>query len=59
TQANDLVILSVGFTLKPNDITRTTFFYTYQTQSSNMKFEKYLPYNYSGSFFGVSFNYTY
>jgi hypothetical protein len=59
TQRNDMVIVSVGFTLKPNDITRTSFFYTYQGQSSNMKFEKYLPYNYSAHFFGVSFNYTY
>jgi hypothetical protein len=58
-QANILAILSLGFTYKPNDITRTTFFYTYQNQSSNMKFEKYLPYNYAGHFFGINFNYTY
>lgn len=58
-QYNDLIIFSVGFTLKPNDITRTSFYYTYQGQASNMKFEKYLPYNYSGHFFGVSFSYTY
>jgi hypothetical protein len=58
-QMNNLFILTLGFTCKPNDVTRTTFFYTYQCQSSNMKFEKYLPYNYAGSFFGVNFNYTY
>jgi hypothetical protein len=59
TQKNELLVLSLGFTLKPNDITRTSFFYTYQSQVSNMKFEKYLPYNYGAHFFGVNFNYTY
>lgn len=58
-QKNNLFLLSLGFTLKPNDITRTTFFYTFQNQTSNMEFEKYLPYNYSGHFVGISFNYTY
>ena len=58
-QSNSLIIASLGFTLKPNDITRTTFFYTYQGQASNMKFERYLPYNYDGHFFGVNFDYTY
>lgn len=58
-QANDLVILSLGFTYKPNEITRTTLFYTFQSQTSNMKFEKYLPYNYAGHFFGIGFNYVY
>lgn len=58
-QGNDLVILSMGFTYKPNEITRTTLFYTFQSQTSNMKFEKYLPYNYGGHFFGIGFNYVY
>jgi hypothetical protein len=58
-QHNYLAIMSTGFTYKPNDVTRTTFFYAYQAQTSNMKFEKYFPYNYNGSTFGVNFNYTY
>lgn len=59
TQANNLFVFSTGFTLRSSEVTRTTFFYAYQAQSSNMKFEKYFPYNYSGSFFGINFNYTY
>ena len=58
-QHNYLSIMSVGFTYKPNEVTRTTFFYSYQAQTSNMKFEKYLPYNYDGHYFGINFNYTY
>jgi hypothetical protein len=58
-QYNNLFILSTGFSYRPNAITRTTFYYTYQQQTSNVKFEQYLPYNYDGHFFGVSFNYTY
>jgi hypothetical protein len=58
-QANAYQVVTVGFTYKPNAVTRTTFFYTYQTEVSNMKFEKYVPYNYSGNFFGMNFNYVY
>ena len=59
TQGNSLMIVSTGFTLKPNEVTRTVFYYGYQSQTSNMKFEKYLPYNYDGHSFGISFNYSY
>jgi|AGTN01.2.fsa_nt_gi hypothetical protein len=59
TQANNLFIFSSGLTLRSSEVTSTTFFYAYQSQSSNMKFEKYFPYNYSGSYFGINFNYTY
>jgi len=58
-ERNDLFILSTGFTVKPNAITRTTFFYTFQNQKSNMRFEKYLPYNYTGNFGGIKFEYTF
>ena len=58
-QNNKLFILSTGFTVKPNAITRTTFFYTFQNQQSNMTFEKYLPYNYTGNFGGIKFEYTF
>ena len=58
-QANNITIWDTGFTYKPNDVTRTTFFYQYQGESSNMKFEKYLPYNYDGHTIGINFNYSY
>ncbi len=58
-QVNQLFILSTGFTYSSSEVTRTTLFYTYQQQSSNMKFEKYLNYNYSGHYFGVNLSYTY
>lgn len=59
TQNNSLYFFTTGFTLKANEVTNTTFFYNFQVQSSNMKFEKYIPYNYSGHYFGINFNYTY
>ncbi len=59
TQANNITIWGAGFVYKPNDVTRTTFFYQYQSESSNMKFEEYLPYNYSGNTFGINLNYSY
>jgi hypothetical protein len=58
-QNNRMTIISTGLTLKPNAVTRTTFFYVFQTQTSNMKFEKYLPYNYTGNFGGIKFEYTF
>ncbi|MCB4791873.1 MAG: hypothetical protein LHV68_08295 [Elusimicrobia bacterium] len=58
-QHNYLFTMSTGFTFKPNAVTRTTLFYTYQKQTSNMKYEQYLPYNYEGNFIGINFNYTY
>ncbi|MBN1622216.1 MAG: hypothetical protein JW871_06460 [Endomicrobiales bacterium] len=58
-QYNHLITWSTGITLKPNAITRTTFYYSYQTQTSNVKFEKYLPYNFDVHFIGINFNYTY
>jgi len=58
-QTNNMFIVSTGFTVKPNAVTRTTFFYTFQNQKSNMRFEKYLPYNYTGNFGGIKFEYTF
>jgi len=58
-QANDIIIWGTGFTYKANEVTRTTFFYQYQGETSNMKFEKYLPYNYAGYTVGINFNYSY
>jgi hypothetical protein len=59
TQENFLSIYTTAFSYQPNPVMRIIFFYTFQSQSSNMHFEKYLPYNYDGHYMGVSFNYTY
>ena len=58
-QKSNMYILSAGITIKPNAITRTTFFYTFQNQKSNMRFEQYLPYNYTANFGGVRLEYTF
>jgi hypothetical protein len=58
-QSNVLTMLNFRYDYKPDDITDVTLFYVYQTQVSNMKFEKYFPYNYSGQYFGIKFSYTY
>ncbi|MBN1822785.1 MAG: hypothetical protein JW803_00540 [Endomicrobiales bacterium] len=58
-QTNFLTIFNFGFTFKPNDITKTTLFYVFQNQASNMEFEKYLPYNYTGHYMGINFNYSF
>ncbi len=59
TQENFLTIYTYAFSYQPNPVMRTVFFYTYQMQTSNMRFEKYLPYNYDGHYAGVSFCYSY
>ena len=58
-QSNQLYSLGLGVTKQQNDVTSMTIFYNYQTQSSNMKFEKYFPYNYAGHYLGLSFTYSY
>ena len=58
-QKNKQFIITYAATFKPNAVTRTTLFYTFQHQASNMEFEKYLPYNYTGNYFGIKFAYTY
>lgn len=58
-QNNLLLLLTLGFNKRRSDTSITTFFYTYQQQTSNMKFEKYLPYNYSGHFIGLKYSLKY
>jgi len=58
-QNNNLSIIYFGYNYKPDPSTKTTLFYIFQTQTSNMKFEKYFPYNYSGKYFGIQFSYSY
>jgi len=54
-----LTLLTLGFTKKATEVSSLSIFYTYQVQSSNMKFEKYLPYNYDGHFIGLKYAITY
>ncbi len=59
-QKNFLSVYSLSYNSQSSDTRRKiSFFYTYQQQSSNMKFEKYYPYNYLGHYFGIKFNYSY
>lgn len=59
-QQNLLLLLSLIYTSQSTDRHRkVSVFYTYQQQSSNTKFEKYYPYNYSGHYFGIRFSYSY
>ncbi len=54
-----LTLLTFGFMKKATDVSSLSIFYTYQKQTSNMKFEKYLPYNYDGHFIGLKYTITY
>jgi hypothetical protein len=58
-EADNLLVLGTGFTMNTSPNSRTTFLFAYQAQSSNMKFERYLPYNYSGTYLGINFNFVY
>jgi hypothetical protein len=51
--------VSVGFSHRTSAVTRTNFSYAFQQQTSNMNFEKYVPYNYTVQYFGVGLQYTY
>jgi len=59
-QKNFLSVYSISYNSQsPDKHRKVSLFYTYQQQTSNMKFEKYYPYNYSGHYFGLSFSYSY
>ncbi|OGS20005.1 MAG: hypothetical protein A2252_01790 [Elusimicrobia bacterium RIFOXYA2_FULL_39_19] len=58
-QANNLMLMNVAFEKKSSEVARWALFYSYQQQASNVRFEKYLPYNYSGSFFGIKYSLRY
>ncbi|MBU2614931.1 MAG: hypothetical protein KKG87_05180 [Elusimicrobia bacterium] len=58
-QSTTLFLLSFAFNKKSSDVSTTSLFYTFQQQSSNMKFEKYMPYNYSGHFIGIRYSLRY
>ncbi len=58
-QNNTTVILSGGFTRYMSEVSSYSIYYTYVQQASNMEFEKYQPYNYSGQYVGIRFNFTF
>ncbi|MFC2062159.1 hypothetical protein ACFLUV_06575 [Elusimicrobiota bacterium] len=58
-QARTLTIVTVGFKNQIGESSSSMLFFTLQNQSSNMKFERYLPYNYSGYSVGFKFQMEY
>jgi len=58
-QSNNLTLITISFNKKTTDVSTTSLFLTQQTQSSNMKYEKYTPYNYSGQFVGLQYTISY
>jgi hypothetical protein len=58
-EVDNLLIVATGFNMYTSQNSHTTFLFAYQAQDSNMKFERYLPYNYSGTYFGINFNFVY
>ncbi len=58
-QNRTLFVNTAGFRKQTGESSATSLFFTYQTQSSNMEFERYLPYNYSGFSMGLRFQMEY
>jgi hypothetical protein len=54
-----LTLYTLGYQVKWNEVSTFTLYYALQQQSSTMKFEKYVPYNYSGNYFGMTFGFSY
>lgn len=50
---------SAGFSRRTSAVSRTTFTYAYQKQTSNMRYEQYVPYNYDVHYIGIGLQYTY
>ena len=59
TQSNNMVTLTAGFRKKINEISSMTLTYTSVLATSNNRFEKYLPYNYSGQGISIGYQLTY
>jgi len=55
-QRNRIVQISAGVTRYLSEITSMSFTYTFTSSGSNNKFERYLPYNYTGNTFGATYN---
>lgn len=58
-QHNDMVTLSAGVRKRLNDVSSMSLHWSVVTASSNNKFERYLPYNYTGQSIALSYQLTY
>ncbi len=59
TQSNNMVTVTAGFRKKLNEISAMTLTYSSVIATSNNRFEKYLPYNYSGQGVSIGYHLTY
>jgi hypothetical protein len=55
----NLTLMSFAYTSRPDENRKVTLFYTLQSQTSTTKFDAYFPYNYTGNYFGISYNYSF
>lgn len=58
-QKNVMSTLTGSIRKRINDVAMVRLFYSLVVASSNTKFEKYMPYNYTGNTFGVSYQLSY
>jgi hypothetical protein len=58
-QANTMSTLTGSIRKRINDVAMVRLFYSLIVASSNNKFEQYMPYNYTGSSFGLSYQLSY
>lgn len=58
-QKNVMSTLTGSIRKRINDVAMVRLFYSLVVASSNAKFEKYMPYNYTGNTFGLSYQLSY
>ncbi len=58
-QKNLMSTLTGSIRKRINDVAMVRLFYSLVVASSNAKFEKYMPYNYTGNTFGISYQLSY
>lgn len=58
-QKNVMSTLTGSIRKRINDVAMVRLFYSLVVASSNAKFEKYMPYNYTGNTFGISYQLSY
>ena len=58
-QTNTMTTLTGSIRKRMNDVAMMRLFYSLVVASSNNKFEQYMPYNYTGNTFGVSYQLSY
>jgi hypothetical protein len=58
-QENLMTTLTGSIRKRINDVAMVRLFYSLVVASSNAKFEQYMPYNYTGNSFGISYNLSY